>query len=167
MQHISDVYAVYWLRLANSAFLLARKCNWMAERMLSIMRNVTCADTQSSIEWPCCSFPILRWFSSMTLFRVTEWTCVISESRCECASCQPNSMFLGFCVLHQWQLLCTQLEIKKVIKKNRHSAITPRRPGEEWLQLQYPTQNEGCNCRQKDKCPRNGNCLSKGIVYCH
>ena len=28
------VYAVYWLSPASSAFLLARKCNWLAEKML-------------------------------------------------------------------------------------------------------------------------------------
>ena len=35
------VYAVYWLPPASSAFLLARKCNWLAEKMLitCVMRH--------------------------------------------------------------------------------------------------------------------------------
>ena len=35
------VYAVYWLPPASSGFLLARKCNWLAEKMLitCVMRN--------------------------------------------------------------------------------------------------------------------------------
>ena len=35
------VYAVYWLPPASSAFLLARKCNWLAEKMLMtcVMRH--------------------------------------------------------------------------------------------------------------------------------
>jgi len=34
--------------------------------------------------------------------------------------------------------------------------------------LAQPTQDQAgrtCNCRKKDKCPLEGNCLSKGIVY--
>ena len=35
------VYGVYWLPPASSAFLLARKCNWLAEKMLimCVMRH--------------------------------------------------------------------------------------------------------------------------------
>ena len=36
------VYAVYWLPPASSAFLLARKCNWLAEKML-----ITCVSAAS------------------------------------------------------------------------------------------------------------------------
>ena len=46
-----QIYAVYWLRPASSAFSLATTCHNGYE-----MRNATCADTQISIEWPYCSF---------------------------------------------------------------------------------------------------------------
>ena len=50
-------YAVYWLPPASSAFLLARKCNWLAGIM--VMRNAICVDKQTSIERHYCPFPIL------------------------------------------------------------------------------------------------------------
>ena len=45
------VCSLCWLRPASSAFLLANNIN--------NVRNATCADAQSSTEWPYCSFPIL------------------------------------------------------------------------------------------------------------
>ena len=57
VQHISYVHAVYLLRRVNSAFLLARKYNLMADA--NPMRNATCVDLRTSIEWPYCSIPIL------------------------------------------------------------------------------------------------------------
>ena len=50
VQHISYFYAVYWMRRVNSAFLLARKCNLMADA--NQIHNATCADLRTSIEWP-------------------------------------------------------------------------------------------------------------------
>ena len=48
------VCAVYWPSSASLGFLLDRKCNWLAE--INNMRNATCVDTQTSIEWPYCPF---------------------------------------------------------------------------------------------------------------
>ena len=49
------VYAVYWLPPASSAFLLARKCNWLAEKMLitCVMRHARLQKLQRlRREWP-------------------------------------------------------------------------------------------------------------------
>ena len=54
------VYAVYWLQTASSAFLLAREYNSLAERMLiTCVMQMRGSDTQTLMECPYCTFPIL------------------------------------------------------------------------------------------------------------
>ena len=56
--------------IASSAFLLARKCNWLARNCIMKMRNAKCASTQTSMDWPYCSFLYCDW--TMTSIFLTD-----------------------------------------------------------------------------------------------
>ncbi len=69
------LYAVYWLRQANSAFSFARKCNWLAEIVVirCVMRHAWRHKLQRfRLKWTYCLFPIL-WLEVISL------TCFCSE----------------------------------------------------------------------------------------
>ena len=51
-------YAVYWLR--PGSVLTGQKMQLTGSHNGNEMRNAICVDTQTSIEWPYCPFPILR-----------------------------------------------------------------------------------------------------------
>ena len=74
------VYAVYWLPPASSAFLLARKCNWLAEKMLitCVMRHARLQKLQRfRRKMPFYSFLIL-WLVSVAYRAVLVPVCMMS-----------------------------------------------------------------------------------------
>ena len=75
------VYAVYWLPTANSGFLLARKCNWLAKKMLitCVMRNARAHKLQwsgptvhsSTVSWRSVHGSTLGyWTINFTIFKI-------------------------------------------------------------------------------------------------
>ena len=60
--------------MATSAFLLARKGNWLDRTCIMSMRNATYAATQGSLEWSFCLFSILwRMYFVMRNSEIIIW----------------------------------------------------------------------------------------------
>ena len=62
-------------------------------------------------------------------------------------------------------------KLRKIFNRNTHPSVQQIIKGHYQTILRnsaQPTQDQAetaCNCRKKDECPLEGNCLSKGIVY--
>ena len=68
------VYAVYWLPSASSGFLLARKCNWLAKKMLT-----TCVMRDGRAHK-------LQWSDPTVHSSTVIWSAIIKESAREVAN---------------------------------------------------------------------------------
>ena len=91
------VYAVYWLPPASSAFLLANKCNWLAEKML-----ITCVMRHARLQ------KLQRFRRKMPFYSFLILWCW-----CVCATCQLTLIvtFVYFTVCLQracFAIACSQ-----------------------------------------------------------
>ena len=93
------VYAVYWLPPASSAFLLARKCNWLAEKMLitCVMRHARLQKLQRFrrkmpfysflILWLCPVMPLLKCHNRSNFDPCPTWTKSFIAAETKFANC--------------------------------------------------------------------------------
>ena len=114
----------------------------------------------------------LRWFKLQFICILTLVQCILiqvaaslntasSDEISESLLLTDSGIFLM--MLGGWfDLLCTYScmpNVQQIIKGHNQAILR---------NSAQPTQDEAeraCNCRKKDECPLEGNCLSKGIVY--
>ena len=112
------VYAVYWLPPASSAFLLARKCNWLAEKMLitCVMRHARLQKLQRlRREWP---FYIFLFYGCTITPRPWPVACLLLARSAASRTCLNRTVISSFTTLcYIFKLLCNCWQILDVFEK--------------------------------------------------